>query len=75
MESAAEGDQAMGMKGYVGDLARMFGSGVMGPGRKEKPFLPHPPFIPEEGKTGTPVRFRTPRKGNQTPADDSPGRG
>jgi hypothetical protein len=53
MELAGKGDQAMGMKSYGGDLARMLGSGGMGPGRKEKPFLPHQPFIPHSRRRGT----------------------
>ena len=53
MESAVKGGPAMGMKGYVGDLAHVWGRGVMGPGRKEKPFLPHQPFIPHSGKGET----------------------
>ena len=42
MESAAEGDQAMGMKGYLGDLARMFGVGGHGTGAKGETVPPAP---------------------------------
>jgi hypothetical protein len=42
MESAAKGDQAMGMKGYVGDLARMFGVGGHGTGGKGETVPPAP---------------------------------
>jgi hypothetical protein len=44
LESVAKGDQAMGMKGYGGDLARMFGLGGHGIGAKGET-VPRPPAL------------------------------
>jgi hypothetical protein len=70
MESAVKDGQAMGMKGYVGDLAQVGGRGVMGPGGKEKPLLPHQPFIPlsRRGETRNPGAFSHPRERKSNPS-------
>lgn len=52
--SAAKGDLAMGMKGYVGDLARTFGVGGHGTGVKGETVPPapalHSSFLKKENR-------------------------
>jgi hypothetical protein len=75
MESVVKGDRPMGMKGYAGDLDRLFGIGGHGTGAKGETVPPAPAHhssfqkgaIPKKG-----VRFRRPRKANPPPASDSP---
>jgi hypothetical protein len=52
MESVVKGDQPMGMKGYVGDLERMFGIGGHGTGAKGET-VPPAPAHPSSFQKGT----------------------
>jgi len=54
MESAGKGDQAMRMKGYGGDLARMFGVGGHGTGAKGETVPPAPALHSSSLKKGNP---------------------
>jgi len=64
MELAGKGDQAMGMKGYGGDLARRFGVGGHGTGAKGETVPPAPA-----------LHSSSPMKGNPKPRSISPRRG
>lgn len=66
MEFAGKGDQAMGMKSYVGDLARMLGSGGHGTGAKGETVPPAPALHSSFQKKGNPKpRSISPRRGKE----------
>jgi hypothetical protein len=74
MESVVKGDQPMGMKGYGGDLERMFGIGGHGTEAKGETVPPAPAIIPDSrrGQTRNRGPFSEAEESESTPAIDSP---